>query len=311
MEFFKITQEEQGERLDTYLVSKNILPTRTQVQKLILQEKIKVNGFPSKSSYRVKFQDVVSVEIPEPSKSVIEPQEIPLDILYEDTDVVVVNKPAGMVVHPGTGNKEGTLVNALLHHCKNLSGIGGVLRPGIVHRLDKDTSGVMVVAKNDQAHLHLSEQFKKRTIGREYQALIFGRMKEDEGNFNQPIGRHPHHRKKMSSKAKKGKEAKTYWKVLKKYDQLSLIQANLATGRTHQIRVHFSEAGHPVVGDTTYGGKNRIKNIINLKLRQAIEKLPAMLLHAKTLSFEHPKTHKRLIFKVPRPDYFDKILNIL
>lgn len=309
--FFKVLSNEEGQRLDAYLALKNIVSTRSQIQKLIEKEKVKVNGFSEKSSYRIRFQDTISVEVPPPQKSFIEPKNIPIEILYEDEDLIVVNKPAGMVVHPGAGHKEETLIHALLFHCQNLSGIGGVLRPGIVHRLDKDTSGVMVVAKNDEAHLNLSEQFKQRTIQREYKTLVFGRMKEKEGSFDQPIGRHHHHRKKMSSKSRRGKEAMTLWKVLKEYDQMSLIQAKLKTGRTHQIRVHFSEAGYPVVGDATYGHKNRIKNMIDIKLRHMIEKLPAMLLHAETLAFDHPKTGKKLSFETPLPAYFENILKVL
>ncbi len=238
-------------------------------------------------------------------------EAIPVDIGYEDEDVVVVNKSAGMVVHPGAGNKTNTLVHALLYHCKNLSGIGGVLRPGIVHRLDKDTSGLMVVAKNDDAHLHLSQQFKKRTIWRTYIAMVFGRFEKTHGSFNASIGRHPIHRKKMSTKSKRGKPALTIWEVLESFDQMSLVRAKLETGRTHQIRVHFSDFGNPVVGDSVYGGKVRVKNIIDPKLKLEVEKLHALLLHAEKLTFIHPGTQQPMAFEAPMPDYFKHILEML
>ncbi|HBQ21250.1 MAG: hypothetical protein A2Z91_00135 [Deltaproteobacteria bacterium GWA2_38_16] len=314
-EFLKVTQEEAGQRLDAYLLSKGYLPSRAQIQRLIQGEKVRVNGFPSKSSYLIKEKDTITVEIPAPTESVMVAQDLPLHVYYEDEDLIVINKAAGMVVHPGAGNKEGTLVNALLHHCKHLSsigaGIGGVLRPGIVHRLDRDTSGLMVVAKTDQAHLSLSDQFKERTIRRHYETLVYGRMETPHGSFDSPIGRHPTQRKKMSSQSKRGKSALTVWEVLKAYDQVSLMKATLATGRTHQIRVHFSEGGHPVLGDETYGGKNRVKHIVDQKLKHAIEQLPYLLLHAKTIAFTHPKTHEILSFEAPIPDYFKHILEIL
>jgi len=309
--FLKVTPEEEGQRLDGYLVNQKILPSRSGLQRLIEEAKVKVNGFPSKASYKVKALDTISIEIPEPTESVLRPEDLPIAIVYEDQDIVVVNKSAGMVVHPGAGHKHHTLVNALLFHCKFLSGVGGVLRPGVVHRIDKDVSGLLVVAKNDRAHLALSSQFKTKTIRRVYQALVYGRFESQHGSFDLPIGRHPVHRRKMSTHTKRGKSALTLWDVVAAYDQMSLMKISLETGRTHQIRVHFSDAGHPVVGDMTYGGKTRAKHVIDPKLKQAIEKLPALLLHAHTLTFEHPTTQKKISFEAPLPDYFQEILRIL
>jgi len=306
-----VSEGEEGQRLDIYLVDQKVLPTRSQIQRLIEQERVKVNGFPSKASYKIDLADHITIEIPAPEESVIVPENIPVDILYEDDDLVVIHKRAGQVVHPGAGNKRGTLVNALLYHCKNLSGIGGVMRPGVVHRLDKGTSGVMLFAKNDKAHLHLTSQFEKKLTQRHYKALIFGKMKTGSGSFSEPIGRHPIQRKKMSVHSRKGKAALTYWEVVQSYEQMSLVRATLATGRTHQIRVHFSNAGHPVVGDSTYGGVKRMKGIVSLDLRRALQKLPALLLHAEHLSFTHPTTGKKMSFEVPLPDYFQRILKLL
>lgn len=309
--FLKVESSEEGERLDSYVVKKKILPSRAQIQKLIEQEKIKVNGLSTKASHAVKAGDTIAIEIPPPTESILLPQNLPIHILYEDDDVVIVNKEAGRVVHPGAGNKKGTLVNALLFHCRNLSGIGGVMRPGVVHRLDKDTSGLILFAKNDEAHLQLANQFKKRTIKRHYKTIVFGKFKMTQGTFDAPIGRHPAQRKKMSTKSKRGKPALTFWKVLESFDQMSFVDAVLATGRTHQIRVHFSDAGHPVVGDPKYGGTNRAKNIVNPELKKAVMKLPFLLLHSESLSFIHPRTGEAMKFDAPLPDYFKKILDIL
>ncbi len=309
--FLKVESSDEGDRLDSYLVKKKLLPSRSQIQRLIEQEKIKVNGFAAKASYLVKAKDTITVDIPPPVESILIPENIPVNILYEDDDIVVVNKEGGMVVHPGAGNKRGTLVNALLFHCKNLSGVGGVIRPGVVHRLDKDTSGLIVMAKNDEAHLHLSHQFKERTIRRHYKTLVYGKFKETQGSFGEPIGRHPTQRKKMSTKSKRGKPALTLWKVVESFDQMSFVDAILATGRTHQIRVHFSDAGHPVVGDPKYGGTNRAKTIVDIKLKQAVSSIRALLLHSESLLMIHPKTGKEMRFEAPLPDYFLNILRLL
>ncbi len=309
--FLKVESSDEGERLDSYLVKKALLPSRSQIQRLIEQEKIRVNGFPAKASYHIKAKDTITVDIPPPALSILIPENIPVNILYEDDDIVVVNKDGGMVVHPGAGNKRGTLINALLFHCKSLSVVGGVMRPGVVHRLDKDTSGLIVFAKNDEAYLHLAHQFKERTIRRHYKTLVYGKFKETQGSFGEPIGRHPLQRKKMSTKSKRGKPALTLWKMVESFDQMSFIDAILATGRTHQIRVHFSDAGHPVVGDPKYGGTNRAKTIVDVKLKQAVSSLPALLLHSESLLMIHPKTGKEMKFEAPLPDYFLNILRLL
>jgi 23S rRNA pseudouridine1911/1915/1917 synthase len=308
--FFRVTSVEVGERLDAYLVTQQDMPTRSQLQRLIEQGRVKVNGLSTKPSYPVKDQDTISVEIPEPTESFLTAEDIPVEIIYEDDDLVVVNKQAGLVVHPGAGNRTGTLVNALLFHCNKLSGLGGQ-RPGIVHRLDKETSGVMVVAKNDETHFSLSRQFQDRTVKKNYKALVYGRMESNQGTFDSPIGRHPSNRKKMSSRSNQAKSALTLWSVLKEYEQMSLVKVVLATGRTHQIRVHFSEAGHPVVGDDTYGGSKRLKNIVDVKLRQRVQKLSALMLHAEHLSFIHPGTKKEIYFDVEPPKHFKNILELL
>lgn len=309
--FYKITPAHVGERLDSYLASLPEMPTRSQIQKMIQEIHIRVNGFETKPNYHIKEQDTICVDELSVRPSEMKPQALPLFILYEDQDIVVIDKAAGMVVHPGAGNREGTVVNALLHHCKNLSGVGGVHRPGVVHRLDKETSGVMVFAKNDEAHLSLSAQFKERTIQRRYLTLVFGRMGKTQGMFDQAIGRHPSQRKKMSSKSKHGKTALTHWEVKKEYDQLSLMSIKLMTGRTHQVRVHFSEAGHPVVGDDVYGGVKRTHQIVSLDVKNAIEKVSHLLLHAEFLSFKHPRTHETLTFQTPLPSYFKEVLDLL
>ena len=305
-----ITSQDAGERVDTFLTHKKVLPSRAQVQKLIKDAKIKVNGFPTKPSYRLEEADHIIIEPPKPEASFLKPQALPLDILYEDEHVIVIYKKAGEVVHPGAGHKEGTLVNALLAHGE-LSPIGGVLRPGVVHRLDKDTSGVIIFAKTELAHRELSEQFQKRTVKRKYYALVFGKMRYESGFFNETIGRHPVERKKMSTRSKKGKSALTSWKVLEGFDQMTFIEASLATGRTHQIRVHFSHAGHPVVGDKLYGGAKRLSGIVDMNVRRTIQPLSALLLHAAQLQFQHPVTKETLLFEVPLPNYFKEILNLL
>lgn len=309
--FLKVELSEEGERLDSYLVKKKVLPSRSQIQRLIGQEKIKVNGFATKASYLVKAKDTIAIEIPPPAQSILIPENLPIDIVYEDDDIVVVNKEAGRVVHPGAGNKKGTLVNALLFHCKNLSGVGGVMRPGVVHRLDKETSGLIIFAKNDEAHLHLANQFKERTLKRHYKALVYGKFEQTQGEFSAPIGRHPVQRKKMSTKSRRGKPALTLWKIVESFDQISFVDAVLGTGRTHQIRVHFSEAGHPVVGDSKYGGGGRVKNIVDPTLKSEISRLPSQLLHSESLSVIHPRTAEVMKFYAPLPDYFQNLLRIL
>ncbi|BDV41187.1 pseudouridine synthase [Geotalea uraniireducens] len=310
---FTVTVPAEGEpeRLDQFIVRSLDGLTRSAVQRLIDDGRVTVNGIVEKASLKLKGGEVVAVEVPPPAPAVPQAEEIPLDILYEDGDVVVVNKPAGMVVHPGAGNPGGTLVNALLGHCRDLSGIGGEIRPGIVHRIDKDTSGVLVVAKNDRAHDGLARQFHDHTIKRIYLALVFGSPREDKGRVEGAIGRHPTDRLRMSGKARHGKRAVTHWKVLARYPGLSLLQLRLETGRTHQIRVHMAESGHPLVGDELYGGGGRLANLRDPVLRKLIRELGRQALHAKTLGFVHPVTADYLEFDTPLPDDLQRIIDYL
>lgn len=291
---------DKNKRLDLLVSQLKLGLTRSQVQRLIDCGKITVNKKDSKHGYRIKTGDVISIDIPEPKKIESTPENIPLNIIYEDKDIIVINKPRGFVVHPAPGNYTSTLVNALLYHIKDLSGIGGKLRPGIVHRLDKDTSGVIVVAKNDKAHNSLARQFKDRTIEKTYVAIVKGRMKSDVGIISENIGRHPVNRKKMSvvaahetclpaGKAQHSREAMTRYKVLKRFDEYTLVELKPKTGRTHQLRVHLNHIGHPIVGDLVYGGKNDLG-------------VTKQLLHAKELAFTHPTTGERKVFEAPMPD---------
>lgn len=247
-----VKEEESGQRIDRYLSGKDIFSSRAFLQKLIKADKVKVNGTPVKASYKLESTDEIEVDYAEPQPLEVQAEDLPLEILYEDGDLIVINKPRGMVVHPAAGNSRGTLVNALLAHCHDLSGIGGVIRPGIVHRLDKDTSGVLVAAKNDRAHLCLAKQLKDHTMIRRYLALVHGRFKEDAGRIDAPIGRHPVQRKKMAVVAG-GKPAITHYRVLEELGGYTLVELRLETGRTHQIRVHMRHIGHPVAGDQVYG----------------------------------------------------------
>jgi len=300
MNMFKFIVDSYSEdlRLDIYL-SENIKDkSRSYIQNLIKSGKVLINGNIKKGSYKLKLNDEVEVEIPENEKLNVEPENIPIDIVYEDSDVIVVNKPQGMVVHPAPGNYSGTLVNALLYHCTDLSGINGVLRPGIVHRIDKDTSGILVVAKNDMAHKKLAEQLKEHSMNRIYNALVEGVLKEDTGTIDKPLGRHPNQRIKMAV-VKDGRRAVTHYKVLNRYKNNTLIECKLETGRTHQIRVHMSSIGHPIVGDPVYGySKQKFK-------------LEGQMLHAKKLGFIHPATNKYMEFDSELPEYFKKIIEII
>jgi 23S rRNA pseudouridine1911/1915/1917 synthase len=295
-----VKDERPGLRLDTYLTGKMADLSRSRIQKLIKEGSIQVNGKCCKSNYVITDGDEISVSVPPAGELELIAQDISLKILYEDSDIIVVDKPQGMVVHPAAGNYEGTLVNALLYHCKDLSGINGTVRPGIVHRIDKDTSGVLVVAKNDVAHMHLAEQIKEHTITRIYNALVHGTVKEPAGIIEAPIGRHPVHRKKMAVVLNKNaKVAITHYRVLERFNKYTYIEARLETGRTHQIRVHMSYTGHPVVGDPVYGPR---KGNFNLK---------GQALHARILGFIHPKTGEHLEFEAPLPAYYTEILEIL
>lgn len=286
-------------RLDKLISIKFEQLSRTYVNNLIDDGHILVNEKKSKPSYKVKENDVISIDIPEAKPIDIKPEDIPLDIIYEDDDLLVINKPQGMVVHPAHGHYEKTLVNALLAHCKDLSGINGNLRPGIVHRIDKDTSGLIVVSKNDVSHLFLAEQLKDHTMHREYFALVKGYIKENEGKIDLPIARSKQNRQKMAVDGADGKKAITYFNVEKRFNDYTLLRCKLMTGRTHQIRVHLSYIGHPVEGDSVYSKtKNRLYD-------------NGQLLHAYKLTFIHPKTKKEMSFECPLPQYFIDIINNL
>lgn len=296
---FTIEEQDVGIRIDAFLSERIEGQSRSYIQKLIEQEQVLVNGKSSKSNYKLRKNDSIQVQIPDPVPLEVIAEEIDLNIVYEDEDVIVINKPQGMVVHPAHGNYTGTIVNALLSHCDNLSGINGVMRPGIVHRIDKDTSGIIVIAKNNEAHVSLSEQLKEHSITRRYNALVEGKVKNDEGTIETLIGRNPKDRKEMAVVARNGKRAVTHYKVLERFDSFTLIEASLETGRTHQIRVHMAHIGHPIVGDPVYGYK-----------KQRFE-TQGQLLHARVLGFVHPCTGEYMEFEAVLPDYFEKILDKL
>ena len=297
MKYFEV--ENDNKRIDAYLSEKLEDTSRVTIQRLIANAKVLVNGKTVKASYKVQVGDTLQVEEEIPVEISLKAQNIPVDIIYEDQDIIVVNKPKGMVVHPANGNPDGTLVNAIMAICKDsLSGIGGEIRPGIVHRLDKDTSGIIIVAKNDKAHIHLSEQIKEHQVKKTYIALVRGIVKENEATINMPIGRSEKDRKKMAV-TKKGKEAITHFKVIQRYDKYTLLQVNIETGRTHQIRVHLSQIGYPIVGDEVYSNG---KNEWNVK---------GQCLHAKSLEFTHPITGEKMYLEAKLPEYFENILKDL
>lgn len=286
-----------GKRLDSFLADSYLGLTRSRIQKLIEDGFILVGEKTVKSNYKLRKNDIVTVEIPEPKETQIEAEEIPLDVVYEDSCMLVVNKPQGMVVHPAAGNYNGTLVNALMAHCgDNLSGINGEIRPGILHRIDKDTSGLLMVAKNDAAHLGLSSQIKEHSLTREYLALVHGRIKEDEGTIDAPIGRDEKDRKKMTITQKNSKNAVTHFFVLERFEKYTFVRCRLETGRTHQIRVHMSKRGNPIVGDSVYGRKKEEF------------KLNGQLLHAHLIGFLHPETNEYMEFSKDIPEYFEEVL---
>lgn len=295
-----VTEENAGERIDRFLSVQCSDISRSYLQKLIKDQLVSVNGKIVKANYKVQVNDTISVEFPEIKELDILPEDIPLDILYEDDAVLVVNKPKGMVVHPAAGHTSGTLVNAVLFHCKgNLSGINGVLRPGIVHRIDKDTTGALLICKDDVTHRDLAEQLKEHSITRRYRAIVSGNLKEDEGTIEGPIGRHPTDRKKMAINPTHGKEAITHYRVLERFGNATYIECRLETGRTHQIRVHMTSIGHPLLGDEIYGST---KNPYHLD---------GQTLHAMILGFVHPKTGEYMEFEAPLPEYFCKLLDKL
>ena len=294
-----IVADLENVRLDAYISNKETNISRTNIQRLIEEGNVLVNGQKKKISYKVQIGDNIEINIPEAKETSIKAENIPVEVVYEDNDIIVVNKPKGMVVHPANGNPDGTLVNAIMAMCKgSLSGIGGEIRPGIVHRLDKDTSGLLIVAKNDLAHINMSNQIKNRQVKKIYIALVRGNINEEEATINMPIGRSTKDRKKMAVR-KDGKEAITHFKVLKRYSNYTLLQLKIDTGRTHQIRVHLSEIGHPVVGDIVYSnGKNEFG-------------VQGQMLHAKSLDFKHPITGKDMHLEAELPEYFKKVLKEL
>lgn len=297
---FTIKQEEPSVRIDRYLAEQCPEFSRSYLQKLLKEQKVTADGRPVKANYKIQPGAEIQMEIPDMEVPDIRPEDIPLDILYEDEHLLVVNKPKGMVVHPAAGHTEGTLVNAVMAHCgDNLSGINGVLRPGIVHRIDKDTTGALVICKEDAVHRDLAEQLKEHSIKRRYRAIVQGNLKEDEGTIEGPIGRHHTDRKKMAINYKNGKDAVTHYKVLERFGQYTYIECRLETGRTHQIRVHMTSIGHPLLGDTVYGSS---KNPFHLQ---------GQTLHAMILGFRHPVTGEYIEFEAPLPDYFLKLLEKL
>lgn len=298
-------------RLDIAVFELKFFPSRAQGKRAIERGFVLVNGAPAKPSTKVSAGDVIEAVFRQPVAEGPEPENIPLSIIYEDDDIVVIDKPVGMVVHPAAGNRTGTVVNAVLYHCRNLSGIGGVLRPGIVHRLDKETSGVLVIAKNNEAHLNLSDQFRNRTVQKNYLAVIIGRMPKPEGEIVSTIGRHPHHRIKMKANASVGREAVTYWKEIESYPGASLLEVHPRTGRTHQIRVHLSEMGHPVVGDKMYGTKKRARGIQNERVKYALLNMKRHALHAHKLTLEHPRKRETMTFVSDLPDDMRRLIEVL
>ncbi len=298
MEVIYIKDNAIGERIDSYL-AKDTEHSRANIQRLIEEEKILVNNSKVKVSYKIQQGDEIKIQDDQPKEISLKAQEIPLEILYEDKDIIVVNKAKGMVVHPANGNPDGTLVNAVMSICKDsLSGIGGEIRPGIVHRLDKDTSGVIVIAKNDKAHINMSEQIKNHEVEKTYIALVRGFVKESEATINMPIGRSTKDRKKMAV-TKEGKSAITHFKVIERFGNYTLLEVKIETGRTHQIRVHLTEIGYPIVGDTVYSnGKNEWN-------------IQGQCLHAKSLKFKHPITGKEMFIEAPLPEYFENVISKL
>jgi 23S rRNA pseudouridine1911/1915/1917 synthase len=287
-----------GIRIDRYLTDRNEDLSRSYLQKILKDGGVQINGKVVKSNYKVAAGDVIELTVPEAVELEVEAEEMDLDILYEDEDILIVNKPKGMVVHPAAGHTSGTLVNGLMAHCKDsLSGINGVMRPGIVHRIDMDTTGVLIVCKNDFAHNSIAEQLKVHSITRKYYAIVHGGIREEEGTINAPIGRHPVDRKKMSINEKNGKHAVTHYRVLKRFQKYTYVECQLETGRTHQIRVHMASIGHPLLGDTVYG-----------PAKCPISGLQGQTLHAGVLGIIHPRTGEYMEFSAPLPEYFESLL---
>ena len=300
-QFFTVTGEGEASRLDAFLSAQLDGLSRSHIQKILKGGGVLVNGRPEKSSYRVAPGDQVELEVPEPEEPEILAEEMDLDILYEDRDIILINKPKGMVVHPAAGHYSGTLVNGLMAHCReDLSGINGVLRPGIVHRIDMDTTGVLIACKNDFAHTSIAQQLKVHSITRKYYAIVHGVIREAEGTVNAPIGRHPTDRKKMSINTKNGREAVTHYRVLQRFEKFTYVECQLETGRTHQIRVHMASIHHPLLGDTVYG-----------PAKCPVSGLQGQTLHAGVLGFIHPRTGEYMEFSAPLPEYFQELLKKL
>lgn len=297
---FVVAPEDAGVRIDRYLSDQCQDISRSYLQKLLKEESVLVEEKPVKSNYKVNTGERISLTLPEIREPEIVPEDIPLDIIYEDKDIILINKPKGMVVHPAAGHYSGTLVNGLMSHCRSeLSGINGVMRPGIVHRIDMDTTGVLIVCKNDIAHNSISQQLKEHSITRRYAAIVHGVLKDDEGTINAPIGRHPIDRKKMSINEKNGRDAITHYRVLERFRQYTYIECQLETGRTHQIRVHMASTGHPLLGDSVYGPA------------KCPFRLNGQTLHAGVLGIIHPRTGEYMEFSAPLPDYFEELLRKL
>jgi len=295
---FTVTRDDEKKRLDVFLADK-LQDSRSFLKKSIVEGWVKVNGSVVKPNYKLRQEDQIIVTVPQVLQPSIDPEDIPLDIIFEDRDIIVINKPRGLVVYPAPGNYSGTLINALLNHTKDLSTHGGTMRPGIVHRLDKYTSGVIVVAKNDIAHINLSKQLKNREVKKVYQTLVWGKVQEDRATINAPIGRHPIKRKEMVVTTKNSKEAITHFKVLERFDEFTFLEVAIETGRTHQIRVHMKFIGHPIVGDPIYSRK------------KVPFEIDGQALHAYKLGFRHPSNNQYMEFEAPLPDDMSLILNIL
>ena len=297
---FDILPEQEDERIDKCISNYMENLSRSYIQKIIKDGNVFVNEHTVKANYRVKTEDNIRFILPDSIEPDIPAQDIPLDILFEDQDILIVNKPKNMVVHPAPGHYEGTLVNAIMYHCKGeLSGINGVMRPGIVHRIDKDTTGSLIVCKNDASHNAIAELLKTHDITRKYRAIVYGNIVEEKGTVDAPIGRHPNDRKKMAINEKNGKRAVTHYRVLERFGKYTYIECQLETGRTHQIRVHMASIGHPLLGDEVYSG------------RKSPFKLEGQVLHAMTIGFMHPRNGKYMEFEAPLPEYFEKLLRVL
>lgn len=307
----QITKNLVGQRADVALASTGFLTSRSQIKKIFLDKKIVLNNCPIKPSHIMSLDDILIVEVPEQKDLSLEPYDFPLDVVYEDPEVIVINKPAGLVVHPAHGHTNDTLINALIAHQKNLSPGSSPFRPGLVHRIDKDTSGLLVLAKTEKVHNSLARQFLKKTVHRIYHAIVFGQLREDTGTITSQIVRSESDRKKfMATDAPVGKHAITHYKVLQQAPHFSFVQLKLETGRTHQIRVHMSHIGHPIVGDNTYNGKKRANNLASQELKKLILEMPRFALHAKELAFTNPINNQRLSFSCPWPADLQKLFEL-